>query len=110
MAKNKRQRTVDAATIIEAELERDPELRAECDKLGPRFAAIRALIHARERKGLTKAGLAELMGVKPSVVSHLESARHSPRIDTLAEAALAMGYELDVRFKRRARPQGIRRS
>ncbi len=39
--------------------------------------------------------------MKPSVVSRLESAEHSPRLDTLAAAARAMGYELDVRFKRK---------
>jgi len=31
-------------------------------------------------------------------VSRLESAEHSPRLDTLAEAARAMGYRVEVRF------------
>jgi transcriptional regulator with XRE-family HTH domain len=81
----------------------DPELQEEYDKLGPRFAAISALITARERCGLTRAALAARMGVAPSAITRLESAAHSPRIDTLAEAAGVMGYDLDVRFKHRKR-------
>ena len=37
------------------------------------------------------------------VVSRLESAKHSPRLETLEQAALAMGYQLEVRWKRLSR-------
>ena len=43
------------------------------------------------------------MSVSPGVVNRLESAEHSPRLDTLADAARALGCDLEVKFKRRRR-------
>jgi transcriptional regulator with XRE-family HTH domain len=81
-------------------MERDPELKAEYERLGPRYEAISALIGARKRAKVSQGELAERMGVSQAVVSRLESAEHSPRLDTLAEAARAMGYRVEVRFVR----------
>lgn len=79
----------------------NPEVQAEYDRLGPRYAAIDALIAARQRSGVTQTELARRMGVRQPVVARLESGENSPKIDTLAEAAEALGYELVVSFKRR---------
>lgn len=78
--------------------ERHPEIEAEYQRLGPRYAVISALIKARKRAKVTQAGLAERMHVTPAVVSRLESADHDPRLNTLAKAAAAIGYRVDVRF------------
>ena len=78
----------------------DPELQEEYERLGPRYAAIDALIRARKRAKLTQAGLAERMGVARPVVTRLESGEHSPRLDTLAAAAEALDCRLDVKFVR----------
>lgn len=81
----------------------DPLLQAKYDRLGPRFAVITEIIGARNREGLTQRELAERMGVSQAVVSRLLSGQHSPRIDTIAAAARAMGYDLEIRLvKRRA--------
>ena len=76
----------------------DPAVREEYERLAPRFSAVRALVAARTEAGLSQRELAERMGSTQAVVSRLESAAHSPRLDTLAAAARAMGYDLEVRF------------
>ena len=82
-------------------LEGNPRLALEYDKLGPRFKAAVRLVDTRKRLGLTQTELARRMKVHPHVVSRLESAQHSPRLDTLALAAIAMGYDLQVRFAKK---------
>jgi transcriptional regulator with XRE-family HTH domain len=81
-------------------MDNDPELAAEYERLGPRFEAVNAMIRARKRAKLSQVELARRMGVSQAVVSRLESAEHSPRLETLAEAARAMGYRMSVRFVR----------
>jgi transcriptional regulator with XRE-family HTH domain len=80
---------------------RDPQLQAEYERLGPRFEVISELIRARNREGLTQRELGRRMGVSQAVVSRLFSGEHSPRIDTIAAAARAMGYDLEVRLVKR---------
>lgn len=86
----------------------DPKLRAEYENLGPRFDAVIGLIRARQQAGLTQTQLARRMGVSQGVLSRLESAWHSPRLETLAAAARALGYTLEVRFKKAAPAQNAR--
>jgi ribosome-binding protein aMBF1 (putative translation factor) len=94
----------DAAEWFGRLLRRDAAVRTEYDRLGPRYAVISELLRARKREGLTQAALGARMGVSQSVVARLESGEHSPRVDTVAQAAAAMGYEIEVRLvKRRAR-------
>jgi transcriptional regulator with XRE-family HTH domain len=80
----------------------DPRIREEYEALMPRFEAIRQLIQARAESGLTQAQLAERMGTKQNVISRLESAEHDPRLGTLTEAARAMGYDVEIRLKKRS--------
>ncbi len=81
----------------------DPALQDEYDRLGPRWDAITEIMRARSREGLTQRDLAQRMGVSQAVVARLLSGEHSPRIDTIAAAADAMGYDLEIRLvKRRA--------
>ena len=80
-------------TVRDKLLAEDPRLREEYDKLGPRFAAISALIDAREAENISQSELARRMNVRPNVVSRLESAQHSPLLDTLSQYAAALGYE-----------------
>lgn len=75
---------------------RNPALQAEWERLRPRYEAADAIIAARYARGLTQRDLARLMGVSQPVVARLESAEHSPRIDSLAAAARAMGLRVRV--------------
>ena len=78
----------------------NPRLKQEYEKLAPRYEAIGALVAARERLGVSQSELARRMGVRPHVISRLESALHSPRIDTLAAYAAALGLKMKVGFAR----------
>jgi ribosome-binding protein aMBF1 (putative translation factor) len=79
----------------------DPELREEYERLGPRFAVIRELARLRGEQQISQAELARRMNVSPSVVSRMESGEHSPRLDTIAAAARALGCDLEIKFKKR---------
>ena len=93
-----------ARQSMEEMMDRDPKLRAEYERLGPRFQAINAIIGARHRTKVSQAELARRMGVSQAVVSRMLSGEHSPRLDTVAAAAKAMGYRLELRF---VREQGV---
>ena len=84
---------------LEEHMAADPELRAEYERLEPRFRAISALIKARG--DVSQSELARRMQVSPGVISRLESAQHDPRLGTLAGAARALGYELEIHFRPR---------
>ena len=82
------------------QLAADPEYRAEYERLGPRYAIIEALINARRARKFTQTDLAARMGVGQSVVSRLESGTHTPKLETVHDAAKAMGYRVEVRLVR----------
>ena len=57
---------------------------------------ITAVINAREDSGLTQKQLSELCGVKQPVIARLESAAHSPQINSLIRILKPLGYTLAV--------------
>ena len=57
---------------------------------------IRAMVRIREEKGLTQAQLAELCNVKQPVIARMESAVHSPQIDSLLKILAPLGYTLQI--------------
>lgn len=54
------------------------------------------MIKIREEKGLTQAQLAEMCNVKQPVIARLESATHSPRIDSILKILTQLGYTLKI--------------
>jgi ribosome-binding protein aMBF1 (putative translation factor) len=56
---------------------------AEREKIKFQVALIGKMIEAREQKGISQRQLAELSGVKQSVIARLESMEVTPQIDTL---------------------------
>lgn len=76
------------------------QLKDEYERLGPRFAALSKLIDARERMKISQSEVARRMDVPPNVVSRLESAQHSPRLDTMIAYAKALGLELDIALRK----------
>lgn len=84
--------------FLEHVLREHEGVRLEYERLEARFAVVQALLEARRRAGLTQAELAEAMGTTRSVVSRLESGRHSPSVDTVAAAAKALGCRLEIRL------------
>jgi len=57
---------------------------------------IKAFIDAREQSGLTQTQLSELCGVKQPVIARLESAAHSPQINSMIKVLKPLGYTLAV--------------
>lgn len=57
---------------------------------------IRTLVAIREEKGLTQSQLAEMCNVKQPVIARMESAVHSPQIDSLLKILTPLGYTLQI--------------
>jgi len=57
---------------------------------------IAAVVSAREESGLTQKQLSELCGVKQPVIARLESAAHSPQINSIIKILKPLGYKLAV--------------
>lgn len=93
-------RRTDARAHLRALRARNPELQAEYDRLGPRYELIGKLIAARKQAGLNQSELARRMGRSQAVVSRLESAEHSPRLDTLLEYVEACGHRIEFKVSR----------
>jgi DNA-binding XRE family transcriptional regulator len=76
--------------LLEEQL-RDPEFRAEWERLAPARAIAHRLIAYRTQRGLTQSGLARRLGISLASVAALEDAEELPTAETLAkvEAALA---------------------
>ena len=59
-------------------------------------ALISAVVAAREKSGLTQKQLSEICGVKQPVIARLESAAHSPQINSIIRILKPLGYTLAV--------------
>ena len=59
-------------------------------------ALINAVIEARDKSGLTQKQLSELCGVKQPVIARLESATHSPQVNSIIKILKPLGYTLAV--------------
>ena len=59
-------------------------------------ALISAIVDAREQSGLTQKQLSELCGVKQPVIARLESAVHSPQVNSIIKILKPLGYTLTV--------------
>ena len=57
---------------------------------------IRTMINIREEKGLTQSQLAEICNVKQPVIARMESAVHSPQINSLLKILAPLGYTLQI--------------
>src|SRR3989344_4289377 len=77
---------------------KDPEFKAEYDRLQPEFAVIRAIIRARTKTGFSQEELARKIGTKQSVISRLESGRANPSVAFLKRLAKALNSHLETKF------------
>lgn len=57
---------------------------------------IKTMVAIREEKGLTQSQLAELCNIKQPVIARMESAVHSPQIDSILKVLVPLGYTLEV--------------
>ena len=84
--------------IWKKEALKDPELKAEYDRLQPEFAVIRAIIRARVDNKITQEELAQKVGTKQSVISRIESGRANPSVAFLKKLAQALNSHLEIKF------------
>lgn len=59
-------------------------------------ALIEEVVECRKKSGLSQKKLADLSGVKQSVIARMERSVHSPQIDTLLRLLRPLGYTLKV--------------
>ena len=57
---------------------------------------IRTMVKIREEKGLTQSQLAELCNVKQPLIARMETASHSPQIDSFLKILTPLGYTLQI--------------
>ena len=85
--------------VLKKELLKDPKVRAEYEKLQPKYAAVSALIEARIKRGLTQEALAKKVRTKQSAIARLEAGNVNPSIGFLQKLAEALGKKLVIQFK-----------
>jgi DNA-binding XRE family transcriptional regulator len=80
------------------------EVSAEYEALKPIFELKKQMIKARMDAQLTQEDVANMLHTKKSNISRLESpnAKHLPNLGTLMEYAKAVGFNLEINFKRSA--------
>lgn len=57
---------------------------------------IREMVQIREQQGLSQAQLAKICHVKQPVIARMETAAHSPQIDSLLKILVPLGYTLTI--------------
>jgi ribosome-binding protein aMBF1 (putative translation factor) len=77
---------------------KNPEFKAEYDRLAPEFEIATELIQARLRSGFSQVELAERMGTSQSAIARLESGQTLPSTKTLLRFAEATGSKLQLRL------------
>ena len=69
---------------------------AEKNRIEFEAELIGKLIEAREEKGLSQRGLAELSGMKQPQIARLESMKSTPQLDTLFKVLTPLVYTLSI--------------
>ena len=81
------------------ELLRKTGVKAEYERLAPRYALISKLIEARIKRGVSQADLAKKIGTKQSAIARLESGRVNPTVDFLDKISTALGSKLEIQIR-----------
>ena len=92
----------DPAAEAKRQIGADPAFAAAGHAQAEEFAALDALLKARQRTGLTQARVAQPMGVKQSALARIESSlvshTHAPSLTTLRKYADALGCRLEIKL------------
>ena len=81
------------------ESSKDPEFKAERERLAPYEALARIVLMRRSALGLTQAELAARMGTTASAISRIESGQHATSPPTLKKLADALGARAVLGFE-----------
>ncbi len=77
---------------------KDPEFKAEYEKIQPEMDVIRALAEARISQNLTQKELADRTGINQADISKLENGTRNPSLNLLKRLADGMGMMLKIEF------------
>jgi len=81
---------------------KNKNVKEEYNKLDLEFQLLNEMLTARKEAGLNQSQVAELMGIKQTSITRLESAlsagNHSPSLSTIKKYANAVGCHLDIKF------------
>ncbi len=75
---------------------KDPEIKAQYDRLGPEFDIIESIIRKRLEKGMSQTQLAQKMGTRQSALSRLESGNYNPSLLFLKRVASALDSRVRI--------------
>ena len=78
---------------------RDPKFRKAYDALQPKYDIIRAILDARNKKGMTQADIARRAGTTQSAIARFESGRSNPTLDFASRLSSAVGAKLEIRLR-----------
>jgi predicted transcriptional regulator len=81
------------------ELMKDPDFAKEWESMEPEFQIIKAMIDARNEKGITQKELSSLTGITQGDISKLENGTANPSLRTLQRIAEGLGKNLVIEFK-----------
>ena len=81
------------------ELMKDPDVRKAWESMEPEFQIIKAMIDARNEKGITQKELSSITGITQGDISKLENGTANPSIRTLQRIAEGLGKNLVIEFK-----------
>ncbi len=81
------------------ELMNDPDFRKEWETMEPEFQIIRALVEARNERGITQKELSAITGITQGDISKLENGTGNPSVRTLQRLAEGLGKTLVIQFK-----------
>ena len=82
--------------VLAQELDRDPDFRAEWQRLGLAREVAAELVRHRSENGLSQREFAERLGVSQPRVAKLESGEHNPDVNTLVNISRATGLEFVI--------------
>ena len=77
---------------------KNPEFKAEYEKIQPEMDVIRALADARISQNLTQKELSERTGINQADISKLENGTRNPSLNLLKRLADGMGMMLKIEF------------
>ncbi len=96
MAAKNRSRLTAHDEILTTEIDRDPDFRAEWQRLALAREVAAELVRHRSENDLSQRALADRLGVSQPRVAKLESGEHNPDLDTLVNISRATGLEFVI--------------
>lgn len=86
-------------TRLKRKLMESTEFKEEYEKTRAEFEIMKAIIDARCENNLTQKQLSEIIGIRQSNLSRIESGACSPNVATLNKIAEGLGKELHIEFR-----------